>query len=95
MANGVRGSYPILQKAVLRAWGGGETEKAECSTALRGSRGKYKLASSASFAQIFFCCAALLCYTVWWEQLQPRHGSTRKANLKLPWELLDFHEASA
>lgn len=54
MANGVRGSYPILQKAVLRAWGGGETEKAECSTALRGSRGKYKLASSASFAQIFF-----------------------------------------
>lgn len=52
MANGVRGSYPILQKAVLRAWGG--AEKAECSTALRGSRGKYKLASSASFAQIFF-----------------------------------------
>lgn len=52
MANGVHGSYPILQKAVLRAWGG--AEKAECSTALRGSRGKYKLASSASFAQIFF-----------------------------------------
>lgn len=52
MANGVRGSYPILQKAVLRAWGG--AEKAECSAALRGSRGKYKLASSASFAQIFF-----------------------------------------
>lgn len=74
---------------------GGGAEKAECSAALRGSRGKYKLASSASFAQIFFCCAALLCYTVWWEQLQPRHGSTRKANLKLPWELLDFHEASA
>lgn len=33
---------------------GGGAEKAECSTALRGSCGKYKLASSASFAQIFF-----------------------------------------
>lgn len=33
---------------------GGGAEKAECSAALRGSRGKYKLASSASFAQIFF-----------------------------------------
>lgn len=33
---------------------GGGAEKAECSAALRGSRGKYKLASFTSFAQIFF-----------------------------------------
>lgn len=62
MANGVRGSYPILQKAVLRAWGG--AEKAECSTALRGSRGKYKLASSASFAQFFLLCSSPLLHSV-------------------------------
>lgn len=62
MANGVRGSYPILQKAVLRAWGG--AEKAECSTALRGSRGKYKLASFASFAQFFLLCSSPLLHSV-------------------------------
>lgn len=62
MANGVHGSYPILQKAVLRAWGG--AEKAECSTALRGSRGKYKLASSASFAQFFLLCSSPLLHSV-------------------------------
>lgn len=62
MANGVRGSYPILQKAVLRAWGG--AEKAECSAALRGSRGKYKLASSASFAQFFLLCSSPLLHSV-------------------------------
>lgn len=62
MANGVRGSYPILQKAVLRAWGG--AEKAECSTALRGSRGKYKLASLAYFAQFFLLCSSPLLHSV-------------------------------
>lgn len=45
---------PSCRRQCSEHGGGGETEKAECSAALRGSRGKYKLASSASFAQIFF-----------------------------------------
>lgn len=55
---------PHPAEGSAQSMGGGETEKAECSTALRGSRGKYKLASLAYFAQFFLLCSSPLLHSV-------------------------------
>lgn len=55
---------PSCRRQCSEHGGGGETEKAECSAALRGSRGKYKLASLAYFAQFFLLCSSPLLHSV-------------------------------